>query len=265
MLKTILNDELTGRIRQMKYLTTDQDDTNYGFEISHYDERGHLTRWESFDEYGEPAKNLVYLFDDNGILQQETLSWSDGTIMYSHYYYPNGHIRETREYYNEELHKTLYDEAGNVKHSSGDGTDIDMEEDPYNEQWEKKLGTDEDGSPVELEYYYSFGSLFEITKRKYDEHRQVIMEATFAGENELIANTPRSVTTSEYNIHRHLVTQTNEELNGSGEIRRTIFRYAFQYDTQNNWVEKVEIMNNHITGYEDSIRFIRKREIEYIQ
>ena len=265
MRKTITDDELTGPIRQMKYITTDTDDTNYGFEISHYNERGELIRWEAFDEYGEPAKNLVYLFDDNGILLQETLSRSNGTVSYSHYYYPDGQLRETWEYYNDDVFKTMYDEAGNVMGQTENGTEVPIEEDPYNEQWETKTGTDEDGSPVELQYYYSFGDLFEITKRKHDEYRQIILEATFAGEAELIANTPRSVTTSEYNIHHQLVTQTNEEVNESGEVRRTIFRYVFKYDDQNNWIEKVEIMNNKITGYEDSIRFIRKREIEYIR
>lgn len=265
MRKTIANDELTGNIRQMKYSTTDPAGTNYGYELSTYNEQGHLVRWESFDEYGEPFKNIVYIFDDNGVLLEETLSKADGTPVYKNYYYANGQYRETQEYYGEDIYKTLYNEDGSGVQQTENDTEIPLEEDPYNEQWERKTGTDEDGNPVALEYYYSFGGLFEITQRKHNEQQQVIREATFAGEAELLANTPRSVITREYNEHQHLITQTDEERYDSGDVRRTIFRYTFKYDERNNWIEKVEIMNNNITGYKDSVRFIRTREIEYIR
>lgn len=265
MKKTITADELTGRIRQMKYSSTDPAGTNYGYELSSYDVQGNLRRWETYNELNAPKKNIVYSFDDKGILLEETLTESDGTIVYKNSFYDNGQYRATSRYYGEDIYKTLYDEAGNATAQFENDTAVAIEEDPYNEQWETKNVTDTDGSIVELVYYHSFGELYDITKRKYNEQQQVVYQATYGSEEALAAHQPRSTKIREYNEHHHLMTEVDDDFNEEGDLQRTIFRYLFQYDAQHNWIEKVEIMNNKITGYQDRIQFIRKREIEYIQ
>lgn len=265
MRKTITDDELTGNIRQMKYSTTDAAGANYGFELSDYDAQGNLRRWEMFNDLNEPKKNIVYRFDDKGVLLEETLTQNDGSIVYKNTFYDNGQYRETTQYYGEDVHKTRYDEAGNAAAQFENDAAVEIEEDPYNEQWETKKVTDTDGSIVELVYYHSFGELYDITKRKYNDHQQVIYEATFGSEEAVAANKPRSTKIREYNEHYHLIMQVDDDFDEEGNLHRTIFRYAFQYDEQHNWIEKVETMNNKITRYQDRIQFIRKREIEYIQ
>jgi YD repeat-containing protein len=264
MRKTITNDELTGAIRQMKYSTTDPSGTNYGYELSSYDSQGNLRRWEMYNEQHEPVKNIVYRFDDKGILLEETLTKSDGAPVYKNTFYDNGQYRESCQYYGEDTYKTLYDEAGNAIAQFENDVAADIEEDPYNEQWETKKVTDTDGSIVELVYYHSFGALYDITKRKYNEQQQLVYEATYGSEKALTAHNPRSTKILAYNEHHHLIEQVDDDFDEEGHLRRTIFRYTFQYDAQHNWIEKVEIMNNKITGFQDRIQFIRKREIEYI-
>lgn len=265
MRKTITDDELTGSIRQMKYSTTDPAGTNYGYDLSSYDAKGRLRRWERYNELNAPKKNIVYSFDDKGVLLEETLTESDGTIVYKNTFYDNGQYRETYQYYGEDVHKTVYDEAGNATAQFENDVSVEIEEDPYNEQWETKKVTDTDGSIVELVYYHSFGELYDITKRKYNDHQQVIYEATYGSEEALTANKPRATKIWEYNEHHHLITQVDDDVDEDGDLHRTIFRYTFQYDEQHNWIEKVEVMNNKITGFQDRTQFIRKREIEYIQ
>lgn len=265
MKKTITDDELTGNVRQMKYSTTDDAGTNYGFELSSYDPQSNLLKWEKYDEQNEPVKNIVYRFDDKGVLLEETLTESDGSIVYKNTFYDNGQYRETWQYHGKDVYKTVYDEAGNATAQFENDTAAEIEEDPYNEQWETKRVTDTDGSIVDLVYYHSFGELYDITKRKYNERGQILIESTYGSEEELAANKPRSVKANEYNAHHDLIMYSHDRFDETVDTRRTVFRYAFQYDEQHNWIEKVETMNNKITGYQDRIQFIRKREIEYIQ
>lgn len=264
MKKTITDDELIGNIRQMKYSTTDSAGTDYGYELSHYDAQGNLKKWETYNEQHEPVKNIVYDFDDKGVLLEETLTQNDGTIVYKNTFYDNGQYKETCEYHNGNAYKTMYDEAGNVKTQFENEAVSEIEEDPYNEQWETKKVTDTDGSIVELVYYHSFGQLYDITKRKYNEQLQVLSEFTYDSEDALAADKPHTTKINEYNEHHHLTMYTHDQVDGTGGVHRTTFRYVFQYDDQQNWIRKVEIMNNKITGYEDLIQFIRKREIEYL-
>jgi hypothetical protein len=264
MRKSIKDDELTGNIRQMKYSTTDPAGANYGYDRSYYDIQGNLVRWERYDEQDKLVKYLVYRFNDQDVLEDETLAESDGRVVYKNSFYANGQYKETCEYYGDDTYKTAYDEAGNVIAQAEGDTATEIEEDPYNEQWETKQITDTDGSIAELQYYYSFGALFDITKRKYDAQAQLISETTYGSEADMTAGKPRSIKINEYNEHHHLVLNTHEDINETGDIRRTIFRYTFTYDTQHNWTEKVEMMNNKITGFQDKIQFIRKREIEYL-
>ena len=265
MRKTIANDELTGAIRQMKYHTTDPAGTNYGYELSSYDPQGNLLKWEMYNELNEPLKHIVYHFDGQGVLLEETLTQSNGTIVYKNTFYDNGQYRETYQYYGEDVHKTVYDEAGNAIAQFENEVATEIEEDPYNEQWETKNITDTDGSIVELVYYHSFGELYDITKRKYNDRQQVVYEAVYGSEEALTAHKPRATKIWEYNEHHHLISQVDDDLDEEGNVHRTIFRYLFQYDERHNWIEKTEIMNNKITGFQDRIQFIRKREIEYIQ
>ncbi|MBO9727256.1 MAG: hypothetical protein J7623_01330 [Chitinophaga sp.] len=263
MRKTITDDELTGKVRQMKYMTTDPAGARYDYEISHYNAQGTLLKWEKYSETNALVKHLLYAYNDHGVLQEETLQESDGRIVYTNSYYPDGNYRETIQYYGEDTYKTCYDEAGNVTAQFENDQPTDIETDPYNEQWNTQSITDTDGHPAELIHYYAYGTLHDITKRKYNAQRQLIYEATYASEAALAADKPGSVKTNSYNQQHHLTTYTHDRIDEQGDTRRTTFRYHYQYDEHQNWIEKTETMNNKITGFQDKVQFIRKREITY--
>lgn len=263
MRKTITDDELTGKVRQMKYMTTDPAGATYDYEISHYNEQGTLLKWEKYNEADVPVKHIIYAFNNQGILQEEILQESDGRVVYKNSYYPDGAYKETAQYYGDDTYKTCYDEAGNVTAQFENDEATDIETDPYNEQWESRSATDTDGQPMELIYYYAYGTLHDITKRKYNAHRQVTYEATYADEAALADNKPNSIKASTYNQQHHLITYIHDRINEQGDTWRTIFQYRYQYDEHQNWIEKTEMMNNKITGFQDKVQFIRKREITY--
>lgn len=264
MKQTLADTELTGPVMQMKYTTTDPDGKYYGYELSFFDENGLLLRWEDYTTSQQLDKTLRYTFDAHGCLLEKTLISAVKGPIYKHGFFENGALKESTEYYSEDTYYTRYDEAGEVLEQLENGKPIPVAEDPYNEQWETNTHTDPDGNRTEITHYYSFDALQEISRSKYNHRQQLLEEQKFNSAADLADNNPVETSVCEYNQHGHLTAKISDKITTSGRPERTIHRYEFTYDHHHNWIEKVEIMNNKVTGYQDKIRFIRRREILYV-
>lgn len=266
MKKNIREDELSGPVYRMKYSTFDEKGTCLGTQQSTYNAQGDLIKWETWLSDGQPEKILLYTFDNNGVLREETLSLASGKPVYHNNYYENGALRESISYYESGTWKTLYDENGEVLQELENDKPVSLETtDPYNEQWDTTTTVAEDGSKTEKVYYSAYGDLMDITVRAYNPRQQLLEETVYKGTVALGQGTADSVKTFRYDEHGQLTEQISRRTWSDGTPAQTIFRYHHQYDERHNWIEKTEIMNNHVTGFQDKIQFIRRREIEYHQ
>ncbi|HWV69232.1 hypothetical protein [Chitinophaga sp.] len=263
MKQTLADTELTGPVKQMKYATTDPDGKYYGYELSFFDEKGLLLKWEDYTAGHQLDKTLLYTFDDKGNLVEKTLTSATKGPIYKNSYFENGELKDCTEYYGEDTLYTLYDESGNVLQQMENNDPTPVEEDPYNEQWETNTHTDTDGCRIEISRYYSFGALQEITRSRYNHREQLLEEYKFRDTAGLDDNNPTETTICQYNEQGHLITKISDRTTTTDTVERTVYRYEFTYDLYHNWIEKVEIMNNKVTGYQDKVRFIRRREILY--
>ncbi|SEW53821.1 hypothetical protein [Chitinophaga arvensicola] len=263
MKQTLADTELTGAVLQMKYATTDPDGKYYGYDLSFFDERGSLLKWEDYTASHELDKTLLYTFDAQGCLVEKTLTSAAKGKIYKHNYFENGALKDSTEYYSEDTYYTRYDEAGNVLECLQNGEPIPVEEDPYNEEWETDTHTDANGIRTETTRYSSYGALQEITRSKYNAQQQLLEEHKFRTATDLTDNNAVELTHCEYNAQGHLTAKITDKITASGTSERTIHRYEFTYDLHDNWIEKVEIMNNKVTGYQDKVLFVRRREILY--
>lgn len=263
MKQTLADTELTGPVQQMKYATTDPDGKYYGYELSFFDEKGLLLRWEDYTSTHQLDKTLTYTFDEQGNLLEKALTSAAKGPIYKNRYFENGALKECTEYYGEDTFYTRYDEAGNVLEQLENNDPLPVEEDPYNEQWETNTSTDDDGCRIEITRYYSFGALQEITKSKYNSRQQLLEEYKFEDADGFDSNLAVETIICQYNEQGHLTAKISDRVTTTDAVERTVYRYEFTYDLHHNWIEKVEIMNNRVTDYKDKVRFIRRREILY--
>ncbi|QQT28270.1 hypothetical protein I6J02_04180 [Sphingobacterium spiritivorum] len=263
---------ISGKIAWVKELTFQPENENLvplGFEITHFNDAGNIVRWEVYHSDGRLTKTLTKTYNANHILIEDVLKQTDGKYFSQNLYSDDGVLLEKQYDYGQGIsYKEIYDKDGNVIRNFENEIELEVEEevneDPYNEQWDTKEVIDHSGKKVRTTYYYSFNRLFDITQSTFDKDGKLMDEKVFASEEELENDNFVKMDIYTYDPFGNLTRKksNNKSYNGGDWI--TIHTNTFHYDNQNNWVEKQELMNNKITNFKDKLQFVRRREIEYL-
>ncbi|WP_293917001.1 MULTISPECIES: hypothetical protein [unclassified Sphingobacterium] len=263
---------ISGKIAWVKELTFQPENENLillGFEITYFNDAGNIVRWEVYHSDGRLTKTLIKAYNANHILIEDALKQTDGKYFSQNLYSDDGVLLEKQYDYGQGVsYKEIYDKDGNVIRNFENEIELEVEEevneDPYNEQWDTKEVIDHSGKKVRTTYYYSFNRLFDITQSTFDKDGKLMDEKVFASEEELENDNFVKMDIYTYDPFGNLTRKksNNKSYNGGDWI--TIHTNTFHYDSQNNWVEKQEIMNNKITDFKDKLQFVRRREIQYL-
>ncbi|MGJ1388239.1 hypothetical protein ACR782_18710 [Sphingobacterium spiritivorum] len=263
---------ISGKIAWIKELTFQPENENLvllGFEISHFNDAGNIVRWEVYHSDGRLTKTLTKTYNADQIMVEDTLKQSDGKYFSQNIYGEDGALLEKQYDYGQGIsYKEIYDNDGNVIRNFENGIELEVDEavneDPYNENWDSKEVIDQSGKKIRTTRYYSFNQLFDITQSTFDQDGKLMDEKVFASDEELEKDNYIKRDTYTYDTFGNLTRKesNNKSYNGGDWI--TIHINTYHYDSQNNWVEKQEVMNNKITDFKDKLQFVRKREIQYL-
>lgn len=263
---------LFGKVASMTEFTfgpENEDLVALGFEKTHFNTAGNAVRWEVFNSSEQLVKTLTKKYTADQVLTEDILQQTDGKYFSQNIYAPDGNLSEKQYDYGQGVvYKEIYDTDGNIIKSFENDivmpTDEDINEDPYNEQWETKESLDSLGRKVKTTYYSSFNQLFDITQTVFDKNEQLLEEKVFASEEELAKNQYTKMNSYTYDAFGNLAKRETNNKSANGDNWITIYTNSYHYDSFNNWVEKREVMNNKITGFKDKLQFVRKRTFQYI-
>jgi hypothetical protein len=263
---------LFGKVASMTEFTfgpENEDLVALGSEKTHFNPAGNSILWEVFNSNEQLVKTLTKKYTADQVLTEEILQQTDGKYFSQNSYAADGNLSEKQYDYGQGIvYKEMYDTDGNIIKSFENDIaiplDEDINEDPYNEQWETKESLDSLGRKVKTTYYSSFNRLFDITQTVFDKNERLLEEKVFASEEELEKSHYTKMNSYTYDAFGNLVKRETNNKSANGDSWITIYTYTYRYDSLNNWVEKREVMNNKITNFKDKLQFVRKRTFQYI-